>query len=91
MPTITAIVTGRHVGKVTLHFRTHGKAKYQVVRMKPGKNDGVYTAVIPGRFVTPDGVDYFIQAGRSYSPYLAKPHRIAHAIGVQLPELPKRR
>jgi hypothetical protein len=87
---ITAIVLGRHVGAVTLHYRTHGKSRYHVVRMHPGGH-GAYRGAIPGRVVTPSGVDYYIQAGRArhrtFGPSLARTHRLAYAIGVQLPEV----
>jgi hypothetical protein len=90
---ITAIVLGRHVGAVTLHYRTHGRSSYHVVRMHKSGMKGAYHAVIPGRVVTPSGVDYFITAGRgrhrSYAPALAKTHKLAYAIGVQLPEVHK--
>jgi hypothetical protein len=87
---VTAIVLGRHVGKVTLHYRTHGRSRYHAVRMHAGGR-GTYRAVIPGRIVTPSGVDYYIQAGRTrhrtFAPSLARTHRLAYAIGVQLPEV----
>jgi M6 family metalloprotease-like protein len=88
---ITAIVLGRHVGAVTLHCRTHGRSPYRVIRMHRSGPRGVYVARIPGRIVTPSGVDYFIEAGRghhrSFAPALASTHELAYAIGVQLPEV----
>lgn len=87
---ITAIVLGHH-GPVTLHYRTHGRSSYRSRQMRPGKLHGVFTARIPGRSVTPDGVNYYIQAGRgaqrTFSPALAGTGKISHAIGVQLPEV----
>jgi M6 family metalloprotease-like protein len=88
---ITAIVLGRHHGPVTLHYRTHGRAAYRTKRMHARGPRGVYTARIPGRIVTPSGVNYYIQAGRgrhrSFAPALASSHKLAYAIGVQLPEV----
>jgi M6 family metalloprotease-like protein len=88
---VTAFVLGRHVSKVRLYFRTHGKSAYHSVRMHAGKITGAYTARIPGRFVTPDGVNYYISAShrghRSLSPDLARTGHLSHAIGVQLPEV----
>jgi hypothetical protein len=89
---VTAVVLGGHgKPKVTLHYRRHGRGDYFVRTMKHGSRRGTYTASIPGRAITPDGVDYYIEVRRgghrSFSPALAGTGKVAHSIGVAPPEL----
>ncbi len=87
---VTAIVLGgRGAVKPTLHFRRHNQGRFYVVPMQRGKGKGVWRAVIPGRAVTPDGVDYFIRAGATTSPYGATGGPLYHSIGVAAPNVRK--
>jgi M6 family metalloprotease-like protein len=89
---ITAVVLGGH-GKlhVTLHYRRHALGHYYAKVMRRGKVHGTYTAVIPGRGATPDGIDYYIEAvahhHATFSPALASSGKVAHTIGIGLPEI----
>ena len=59
---ITAVVVGGGAPKVTLSFRRHARGGFYSVPMKR-TGPSTYVGVIPGNAVTPDGVDYFVQAG----------------------------
>jgi M6 family metalloprotease-like protein len=88
---IRAVVLGGAANApVTLFYRRHGKGGYYSVPMTKGREKGSYVGVIPGKAVTPDGVDYYLKAGSAstYDPPLARTGRLAHAIGVALPEVP---
>jgi M6 family metalloprotease-like protein len=84
---VTAIVLGSDVGPVRLYFRRHGGTGWKVVTMKRSGARGAYLGWIPGKAVTPDGVDYYIRAGRTFDPVLAGRGQLFHGIGVQLPEV----
>ena len=86
---ITAIVLGRNVRGVKLYFRRHDGTGFYKVKMKRSGAKGAYLGYIPGRGVTPDGVDYYIKVGRgrSFDPSLARGKTLFHGIGVQLPEV----
>ena len=75
-------------GNPTLFFRRHGKGDYYSVPMTRGTSRGAWHARIPGNAVTPDGVDYYIQAGSSFDPAPARDKSVVHAIGVAIPEVP---
>ena len=75
-------------GNPTMFFRRHGKGDYYSVPMTRGASRGAWHARIPGNAVTPDGVDYYIQAGTSFDPPLARDKSVVHAIGVSIPEVP---
>jgi M6 family metalloprotease-like protein len=86
---ITAIVLGRNVGGVKLYFRRHAGTGFYKVKMRRSGAKGAYLGYIPGKAVTPDGVDYFIKVGRgrSFDPSLARTRVLLHGFGVQLPEV----
>jgi hypothetical protein len=88
---ITAIVLGRDVGPVRLYFRRHGGTGWLSVVMKRSGERGSYLGWIPGKAVTPDGVDYYIKVGRgqTFDPSLARAGVLYHGFGVQLPEVEK--
>jgi hypothetical protein len=79
---ITAVVLGGHSPVVKLHFRRHGHGKFSVVRMKKAGPRGTYVGYIPARAVTKRGVDYFISAAGTSSPYGASSGLVFHGIGV---------
>ena len=82
--TISAIVLAKGLPRVELFYRTHGTGKFRsVVMRKTGKN--AYSATIPGRFVTPAGVEYYLESGSTVSPYGSSDKRLYHGIGVSLP------
>ncbi|MFA5785401.1 MAG: immune inhibitor A domain-containing protein [Actinomycetota bacterium] len=88
---VNAIVLGQGApGPVTLHFRRHGRGGYHSLAMSRGAKPGTWRAVMPGKAVTPDGVDYYIEAGSgvAFDPPAARSQVLAHAIGVALPEVP---
>jgi hypothetical protein len=89
--TISAIVLGgprsaRNGGKtVTLYYRKHGSGAFtSVVMKKSGRN--AYSAVIPGRVATPAGIEYYIRAGSTTSPYGPTGAPLFHGIGISLPK-----
>jgi hypothetical protein len=86
--TITATVLGgKGKPKVKLYFRRHGLGKFYKVKMvRTGK--GSYSATIPGAAFTPEGVDYYIKAGKTVDPYGTKKSPLYHGIGVALPMIP---
>ena len=84
---VRAFVLGAS-GNPTLFFRRHNKGDYYSVPMTRGASRGAWHARIPGNAVTPDGVDYYIQAGGSFDPPLARDKSVVHAIGVAIPEVP---
>jgi M6 family metalloprotease-like protein len=87
--TITAIVLGGPKGgkqKVKLYYRRHGLGKFYKVKMKR-KGPGVYYAVIPGAAFTPEGVDYYIRAGRTIDPFGSSKKPLYHGVGVSLPTI----
>ncbi|HEU5035197.1 MAG TPA: immune inhibitor A domain-containing protein, partial [Mycobacteriales bacterium] len=87
---VTAIVLGGHgPTTVRLFYRRHGSGGFYSVRMRPSGAHGAYLGRIPGRAVTPDGVDYFIKAGASFDPIGAGARVLFHGIGVSLPEVAK--
>ena len=83
---ITAVVLGGH-GKpvVKLHFRRHNRGGFYVVRMKRSGARGTYVGYIPGRAVTPDGVDYYVTAGSTSAPFGATKGLVFNGIGVAPP------
>jgi hypothetical protein len=89
---LTAVVLGGKPTPVVLHYRRHGASRWYTVTMRQGAVRGTYTATIPGRAVTPDGVDYYIKAGStgaSYDPAAASSRTpVYHGIAVQLPNIP---
>jgi hypothetical protein len=87
---VTAVVLGGPANSpVTLYYRLHGQGLFYSQAMKQGGEKGTYTGVIPGKAITPDGVDYYIKAGTAstYDPVSARGGQQFHAIGVQQPEL----
>ena len=76
---------------VRLYFRRHGRGGFYVKRMHRSGARGAYTARIPGRAVTPDGVDYYVKVGkgRAFDPVGAGRGVLYHGIAVGLPELKK--
>ena len=85
---VTAVVlggTGRPT--VTLHYRRHGRGGFYTARMRASGAPGTYVATIPGRAITPQGVDYYITAGRAFEPYGAVSGRLYHSIAVALPRV----
>ena len=81
---VTAVVLGGRRGVTpTLYYRRHGLGTFYWVAMQRGGEPGTWVGVIPGKAVTPDGVDYYIKAGPTRSPYGAK--RLFHSIAVALP------
>jgi hypothetical protein len=88
--TITAIVLGgqgRGKGKVKLFYRRHGLGKFYSVTMKR-TGPHVFTAVIPGNAFTPEGVDYYLKAGRTVDPFGSSKKPLYHGIAVSLPSIP---
>lgn len=89
--TISAIVLGgqksaRNGGKtVTLYYRKHGSGAFtSVVMKKSGRN--AYSAVIPGKVATPAGIEYYIKAGTTLSPFGPTDAPLFHGIGISLPK-----
>lgn len=84
---ITAAVLGGH-GKqvVRLYYRRHARGKFYAVRMKRSRG-GTYRATIPSRARDPEGVDYYIRAGRTVEPYGAARGPLYHSIAVALPKV----
>ncbi len=85
VPVTAVVLGGKHKAAPTLHYRRHGQGKFASVAMDPGAERGTWVAVIPARAVTPDGVDYYLQAGRTRSSYGAR--RLFHSIAVAMPVL----
>lgn len=91
--TITAVVLGPKPTSPSvpvLHYRRHGRGGFYPVPMKPGSVKGTWNATIPGKAVTPDGVDYYVRAGSTQAPYGAvdgKP--LYFSIAVAMPEVTK--
>jgi hypothetical protein len=87
---ITAIVLGKKA-PVRLYYRRHGRGGFYVKRMHRSGARGAYLGRIPGRAVTPDGVDYYIKVGRgrTFDPVGAGAGVVYHGIAVSLPELAK--
>jgi M6 family metalloprotease-like protein len=83
------VLGGRGDQPVTLHYRRHGKGSYVAQSMVAGSAPGSWHGVIPGTAVTPDGVDYFLKAGRAttYDPPAARDRSVVHAIAVAIPEV----
>jgi len=91
--TITATVMGgKGKPKVKLFYRRHGQGKfYKVTMKKAGKDHAAnfsYVATIPGRAFTPDGVEYYIKAGKTVDPYGTKRNPLYHGIAVAMPMIP---
>ncbi len=78
-------------GPVTLNYRSHGSgAPYTEQAMTPGTHAGTFHGLIPANDVTPNGIDYYIQAGTgsTFDPRLAADDgAVVHAIGVGIPEV----
>jgi hypothetical protein len=85
---VTAVVLGGK-GEVTpvLHYRRHDLGGFYTVDMKPGAAPHTWVAAVPGKAVTPDGVDYYITAGRTRSPFGAK--HLFHSVAVAMPMVAK--
>ena len=75
-------------GDGTLFYRRHGQGAYWSVPMTRGAFRGSRTGTIPANAITPDGVDYYLKIGTAFSPRLAASGKLAHAIGVGIPEIP---
>lgn len=58
---IVATVTGNPIS-VTLHYRKLGASSWTAVRMVESRVAGIYEAMIPGSAMTPDGLEYRIEA-----------------------------
>jgi len=82
---ITAVVLGGGKKVVKLHFRRHNRGSFYVVKMKKAGAKGTYVGAIPRKAVTPDGVDYFITAGSTSTPYGATKGLVFNGIGVAPP------
>jgi hypothetical protein len=67
-----------------LLYRHHRTGEYIAVPMTAGAEPGTWTATIPGGDVTPDGVDYFIQAGGTTDPRGAGTSSLAHTVSVAI-------
>ncbi|MCW2605569.1 MAG: hypothetical protein JWO60_262, partial [Frankiales bacterium] len=89
VPVRAFVVGAGNGGAPVLYYRRHGKGSYYAVAMTKGSARGAWHAVIPGNAVTPDGVDYYLRAGRTYAPRFAMSGGLARAIGVGLPEVAK--
>lgn len=85
---LTAVVTSKRKVHPTVYFRRHDRGRFYAVKMKPAGAPGTWIATIPGKAVTPDGVDYYIHAGRSYAPY-GKQGPLYHSIAVAMPVVKK--
>jgi len=83
VPVTAVVLGGKGKATPTLHYRRHDLGKFYSVAMQPGGEPGTWVGVIPAKAVTPDGVDYYIQAGSTRSPYGAK--RLFHSIAVAMP------
>lgn len=89
--TISAIVlAGKNTSRsgnlaVTLYYRKSGSGAFTPVLMKPsGRN--AYSATIPGKAATPAGLEYYIKAGTTISPYGPTSAPLFHGIGISLPK-----
>lgn len=86
---VTAVVTGKRVGAVLLHYRRHGLGAFYTVRMKR-TSSGAYTATIPGGAFTPEGTDYYLTSGRASAPYGgASGSRLTYFVAGSLPKISK--
>lgn len=88
---VRAVVLGGAAGRpVLLHYRAHGNGSWSTVPMTAGAEPGSFSAQIPASVVTPQSVDYYIQAGAAstYDPPAARDRSVVHAISVALPEQP---
>jgi M6 family metalloprotease-like protein len=85
--TISAIVLGGQGGdKVKLFYRIHGGGKFRsVVMRRTGRN--AYSGTIPGSVFTPAGVEYYVRAGATRSPFGSSDKKLFHGIGVSLPAI----
>lgn len=81
---INAVVLGKGFkGPVQLAYRIHGSGRpFKIVKMTKGSGNGSWSGQIPGSFVTPNAVEYYIKAGRSFDPGPAVKKVVYHAIGV---------
>ncbi len=80
------VVTAVSIGATppTVSYRRHNKGRfYTAVMKKRGPN--AWSFAIPARAVTPDGVDYFIRAGKTYAPYGASGGPLYYSIAVAMP------
>ena len=87
---VTAVVLGGDgvTAPVTLFYRVHGTQPFTQLVMTPGAEPGAYSAIIPGAFVTPSGLDYYVKAGANstFDPAPASLGQLTHAIAVAIPE-----
>ena len=74
---------------VTLFYRRHARGGYVAQPLVRGSAPGSVTGTIPGNAVTPDGVDYYLEAGTAstYDPAGARDRSVVHAIAVAIPEV----
>jgi M6 family metalloprotease-like protein len=87
--TVTAIVVGgADKAAPVIYYRRHGRGGfYSAAMRKTGKH--TYVATIPGRAFTPEGVEYYIRAGASVSPFGPTSAPLYHGVGVSLPVVKK--
>ncbi len=83
-PIKAVVLGGDFNGPVTLYYRIHGTDEWKSVTMTKGSNDGSYLGVIPGKFVTPAAVEYYLGAAGTFDPKIRK---VVHVIGVGMPEV----
>ncbi len=83
---VRAIVLGGPAVTPSLHYRRHGQGGYYKVAMKPGKAKGAFAGVIPPVAVTPDALDYYLEAGATFDPRAASTGLLAHGVGIARPE-----
>ena len=82
---VTAVVLGGRAATPRLYFRRHLRGSFYSVAMRPGGVPGTWVGTIPGRAVTPEGVDYVIRSGAARSPYGGK--GLFHTIAVAMPQV----
>jgi M6 family metalloprotease-like protein len=90
---VKAIVLGGDEGggvvqPVTLFYRHHSIGEYEALAMSASGGRGGYLRLIPAVDVTPDGVDYFLKAGRAstFEPTTAEGGSVVNAVAVYLPD-----
>lgn len=89
--TLTAVVTGKKRGSVrpTLFYRRHGRGAFYSVPMRRAGVPGGWTTTLPGSASTPQGLDYYIRAGKAYAPAGAQGGPLYYSVAIAMPVVKK--
>lgn len=86
--TVTAVVLGgRGETRPTVHYRRHARGRFYVARMHRAGGPGAWAFTIPGRAITPNGLDYYIAAGSAKAPYGGQGGPLYFSIASAIPEV----